>query len=81
MALFTIGGIIKHAKALNVHQPADQLLQAPGARLRSPVQAGLLGPQPLGLDPHPYVQSDKGAAASESASRIRSPTPTWLHRA
>jgi hypothetical protein len=57
------------------HQPADQLLQAPGARLRGPGQAGLLGAQPLGLDPHPLRATGQGRRI-ESASRIRVPTPT-----
>jgi hypothetical protein len=45
-ALYYIGGIINH-------ESGHQLVQAPGAWLRSPGQAGLLGPQPFGLDPHP----------------------------
>jgi hypothetical protein len=41
------------ARAQRHHQFADQLVQAPGAGLRSAGHAGLLGAQPLGLDPHP----------------------------
>ena len=34
LCLYYIGGVIKHAKALErLHQPVDQLLQAPGAGL------------------------------------------------
>ena len=42
------------------HQPGHQLVQAPGSALRSPGQAGLLGPQPLGLDPHPLRRQPEG---------------------
>ncbi len=34
------------------HQPGHELVQAPGAGLRSAGEAGLLGQQPFGLDPH-----------------------------
>ena len=44
------------------HQPGDQLLQAPGARLRSPGQAGLLG-----------QATARPRSASRSCSRTRPP--------
>ena len=63
MALYYIGGIIKHAKALNaLHQRHHQQLQAPGAGLRGAGDAGVLGAQPLGLDPHPVGVEPEGAA-------------------
>ena len=40
-ALHYIGGIIKHAKALNVHQSINKQLQALDPRLRSPSTARL----------------------------------------
>ncbi len=54
----------------------DQHLQAPGAGLRSPGEAGLLGPQPLGLDPHPARATAPRPSASRSASPTRWATPT-----
>ena len=58
------------------HQPRHQLLQASGARLRSAGDAGLLGPQPFRLDPHPASLPATRPAASRPASRIRPPTRT-----
>lgn len=49
-ALYYIGGIFKHARALNaITNPSHQQLQAAGPRLRSTGTAGLLGTQPLGF--------------------------------
>jgi glutamine synthetase len=50
------------------HQPGHQLLQASGAALRSAGQAGLLGQEPFGFDPHP-------ARASTKARRIETRFP------
>ena len=48
------------ARAERDHQPGHQLLQAPGAGLRGAGQAGLLGAQPLGVDPHPVRAEPEG---------------------
>ncbi len=79
MALYAIGGLLKHAPAiLALHQPDDQQLQAAGARLRGAGQPGLLAAQPLGGHPHPDVQPEpQGQARSSSAAPIRAAIPTW----
>ena len=50
------------ARAERDHQPGHQQLQAPGAGLRSAGEAGLLGEEPLGLDPHPLRREPEGPA-------------------
>ena len=63
-----------------LHQPADQLLQAPGAGLRSAGAARLFGAQPLGLVPHPVRLTRRRRSASRSASPIRARTPISASR-
>ena len=65
------------ARAQRHHQSGHQLLPPPGPALRGAGQAGLLGTQPLGVDPHPVRRQARRAAASRRASRIRSPIRTW----
>ena len=57
MALYYIGGILKHAPALcAICNPTNNSLQAAGPGLRGAGQPGLLGAEPLGLGPHPDLQ-------------------------
>jgi len=64
MALWYIGGIIKHAKALwRHHQPDHQLIQATGAGLRGSGQHGLLQPEPFSFTAYPNdVHQPQGKA-------------------
>src|SRR5579864_8260773 len=48
MALWYAGGLLKHARALSAIIAPNELLQAPGAGLRSPGEPGLLQAQPFG---------------------------------
>jgi len=70
-ALYYIGGIIKHARALNAITTRHELVQAPGARLRGPREARLLGAQPLASIRIPYVSNPKGRRIE-----VRFPDPT-----
>ena len=88
-ALYFIGGIIKHGKALErLHQPGYQLLQASGTRLRSTGNAGLLGSQPFGFDPYslrvqparsPY-RSPLPGSGSQPVPGLRCPADGWPGR-
>ena len=50
------------ARAQRDHQSGHQLVQAPGAGLRGAGEAGLLGAQPLGVDPHSVREQSEGPA-------------------
>jgi S-(hydroxymethyl)glutathione dehydrogenase/alcohol dehydrogenase len=63
MALFYIGGILKHAKALAAHhEPDDEQLPPPRAGLRGAGQPRVLVAQPLGVHPHPDLAVAEGQA-------------------
>ncbi len=70
MALWYIGGILKHINALLGHCGAHhQLLSPPGSRLRSPGRDRLLRSQPLRRLPHSHVL----AVTQSQAHRIPLP--------
>ena len=72
MALYYIGGILKHAPAhLRFHQPDHEQLQASRAGLRGAGEPGVLVAQPFGVDPHP----DRRALAEGQAARVPLPRP------
>ncbi len=77
IAIYYIGGIIKHAKALNaISQRQHQQLQAPGAGLRSARDARVLRAQPLGVDPHPARHQPEGPPhRSALPGQHREPVP------
>ena len=59
------------AVAAGVHQPDDELLQAPGSRLRGPDQPGLQPAQPVGVRAHPdHRQQPEGQAAGVPLPRL-----------
>ncbi len=78
MALYAIGGLLKHAPAsVRLHQPDDQQLQAAGARLRGPGQPGLLAAKPLGGLPHSRCTAPAPRpSASSTAAPTRAAIPT-----
>jgi glutamine synthetase len=78
MCLYYIGGIIKHAKALNAFtNPTTNSYKRLVPGFEAPGAARLFGPQPLGLVPH----SVDGQSPKAKRVEVRFPdpgrTPTW----
>ena len=70
LALWYAGGLLKHGRSISAFIRADhELLQAPGARLRSSGEPGLLQPQSLRRGAHPDVfgQPESEAAGVPAA--------------
>ena len=68
--------------AQRLHQPDDQQLQAADPGLRGAGAAGLFGPQPLGLVPHPLRHQPEGQARRGPLPRCRrQPLPRLLGHA
>ena len=64
------------AGALRLHQPDDQQLPPAGPGLRGAGEPGVLGAQPLGVDPHPDVlRRRRRPSASSSAAPTRRCNP------
>jgi hypothetical protein len=66
--------------AERLHQPVDQLLQAPDPGLRGAGAARLFGPQPLGLRADPVDGKPQGQARRGPLPRSRRRTPTCASR-
>ena len=66
------------ARAAGAHQPVDQLVPPPGARLRGAGQLLLLHRQPLGRDPRARSTQPSPRPCAWSSGRPTPPaTPTW----
>jgi glutamine synthetase len=76
-ALYYVGGIIKHARALNaITNPGTNSYRRLVPHFEAPVKLAYSARNRSASIRIPYVASPK-AGGSKRASRIRSPIPTW----
>ena len=75
-AMHYTGGILRHARGVRRdHEPARQLLQAPGARLRGPDQRGLVDAQPLAARPRARAARHGHPHRGPHAGSLLQPVP------